>query len=432
MWTPFSLPQSFLTPVLSLAVLFAFADPTNGQDSVEFLNGATVQGKIIEIRKPQREFDFSTKVGGRDYERTYSYDQVHAVTFNGNRFVLTEKSAASRDEEFDGSVSRSKQEVMQIIEDAGRTLPDWFDSTELNYPPTLDLSWPLKASGKWDESKNVGQYIWGRINPNQRRWRSGIKLVHQCLERHKDDPELRRRDMQKLGNMYFTLLQDYPRAAFWYQQSDPSVRTQDGIHLAECYWRLGSRPMALAAMRGKSLNVHAIKLLSDMGEMDAATSVAKAFARSNVNNQAFLSLADGLRDAGRLDQAIAYYERVVAANDFRNKAYEKRLKARAQQGIEAIQLFDKADPSKVSDGSYQASSMAYNGDLRVKVNVSEGRIEDIDVVSHKEKQFYAALTDTPAQIIDKQSVRGIDGTSGATITSQAIITATAKALAKAQ
>jgi uncharacterized protein with FMN-binding domain len=48
---------------------------------------------------------------------------------------------------------------------------------------------------------------------------------------------------------------------------------------------------------------------------------------------------------------------------------------------------------------------------------------------YKEKQFYAALTDTPRQIITTQSILEIDGTSGATITSQAIINATAKALA---
>jgi uncharacterized protein with FMN-binding domain len=50
------------------------------------------------------------------------------------------------------------------------------------------------------------------------------------------------------------------------------------------------------------------------------------------------------------------------------------------------------------------------------------------VTKHREKQFYAAITDTPAQIIRKQSVKGIDATSRATITSEAIVTATAKAL----
>jgi len=42
------------------------------------------------------------------------------------------------------------------------------------------------------------------------------------------------------------------------------------------------------------------------------------------------------------------------------------------------------------------------------------------------------MIDTPKKIIDKQAVKGIDATSGATITSEAIINATAKALSAAQ
>ena len=64
------------------------------------------------------------------------------------------------------------------------------------------------------------------------------------------------------------------------------------------------------------------------------------------------------------------------------------------------------------------------------MTVKSGRIESVDVTRHKEKQFYAALIDTPRQILKKQSVKGIDATSRATITSQAIVNATAKALAQ--
>jgi uncharacterized protein with FMN-binding domain len=51
------------------------------------------------------------------------------------------------------------------------------------------------------------------------------------------------------------------------------------------------------------------------------------------------------------------------------------------------------------------------------------------VTKHKEKQFYSALSDIPRQIIKKQSVKGVDATSRATITAEAVINATAKALA---
>jgi uncharacterized protein with FMN-binding domain len=56
----------------------------------------------------------------------------------------------------------------------------------------------------------------------------------------------------------------------------------------------------------------------------------------------------------------------------------------------------------------------------------------VKVTRHREKQYYSSLTDTPAKILKRQGVAGIDATSSATITSEAIINATAKALAGGQ
>ncbi|MDA1162559.1 MAG: FMN-binding protein, partial [Planctomycetota bacterium] len=56
-------------------------------------------------------------------------------------------------------------------------------------------------------------------------------------------------------------------------------------------------------------------------------------------------------------------------------------------------------------------------------------IKSVTVTRHREKQYYSSLTDTPRKILARQGVAGIDATSSATITSEAIINATAKALA---
>lgn len=110
-----------------------------------------------------------------------------------------------------------------------------------------------------------------------------------------------------------------------------------------------------------------------------------------------------------------------------NEDYQQIYVGRARDSIAAIELFDQADVSKVADGVYRASSTGYNGAVEVEVKVAGGTMEDLRVTSHNEKQFYAALTDTPNQILKKQSVKQIDATSRATITSQAIVNATAKA-----
>ena len=364
--------------------------PVLAQDSVEFLNGTTLTGKITEIRAAEKQFDFESRVGDQSFSRTYSYAAVHAVTLNGKRFELTPQPKSASATATSQATTRSKSEVLDLIADSGKSLPDWFDSTPLDYPDSLDLAWPLKPEGPWNNQKNMGQFIWDVVNPNERRWRSGIKLVHHCMSLHEGNADLQKRDMQTLANMYFTLLQDYPRAAFWYQKAHSSATGAARVRLAECYWRLGNQQMAQQELRGKSLPYEAIKLFGEMGEIDRAIQLAQAFGKTAANNQALLAAGDVLRNAGRLEEATQHYQRVADADDFRNPEYEQRLKALALGSIEAIQLFDRADVSKVADGTYVASSTGYSGQVEVEVRVVDKKIEAVNVKSHREKQFYAA------------------------------------------
>ena len=326
--------------------------------------------------------------------------------------------------------TRSDAEVVRLIEEAGKMPPDWFAATPLDYPQSLDLSWPLKPPGKgWNNQVNVGQYMWDIINPNPNRWKSGIRLVHHTLSLHENDRTLLQRDMQTLGGMYFRLLQDFPRAAYWLRQARLSQTAPQRIMLAECYWRLGSKKMANEILSAQRLPLSAIKLLGDMGQTDRALRLANAFGRQKNPHEAYLLAGDACRQAGRYQKAIEYYEQVIDAPEARNEDYGKRYRGRAADSIEAIRLFDQADVSKVADGTYKDISIGYNGDIEVEVKVVAGRIESLRVTRHNEKQFYAAITDTSQQILTKQSVKNIDATSRATITSQAIVNAAAKALA---
>lgn len=399
-------------------------------DVVEFISGATMQGKVLEIRKAAKEFDVEVQVGPKVVKRTYRFDQVHAVTLNGARHELTPKAASGA--AAGKGVKRTKAEVLEHIERVGSTPPDWFATTASQPPKTLDLDWPLQPPDKgWNNQVNFGQYKWDVINPNPNRWRQGVKLVHEIMTRHEKNSTLLRRDMEVLGSMYFELFQDYARAAFWYRNAAIKLPDPQAIHLAECYWRLGNEAMALEILRGKQLPASAIKLLGDLGQTDRAVKLATSFAKAFPDRAAepLLLAGDACRTAGKFDEAIEFYEAVLQGKNARNKDYEQLYAARARESIEAIRLFEQTDLSRVADGVYPGESTGYSGAIKIQVTVAGGKIEAVEVLSHSEKQFYAALTDTPAQIIDKQSVRGIDATSRATITSQAIVNATAKALA---
>lgn len=333
-----------------------------------------------------------------------------------------------------GPVTRSRAEIEKLIETVGKTPPDWWEATPLTYPPTLDLDWPLRPEGPWNARKNVGQYIWDIINPNPGRWKEGIKLVNHLMIRHQKDRAKLARAMETQGRMYHDLVEDWARAVFWWRMSERYGGWADPLSLAHCYWKLGSKDMAVEVLAqlpyDDTRHGMLIKLWADMGEFDKALALAERKAADGMPTIAYLVAGDTCRLAGRYAEALAYYRKVLGApSGFGREGDIQKDRERAQASLEAIQWFDTLDVARVPDGKYTASSIAYAGPLHVEVAVRGGRIEAIRVTKHEEKQFYSALTDTPNQIIRKQSVQGVDAVTGATMTAEAILNATAKALA---
>ncbi|MCE9528612.1 MAG: FMN-binding protein [Planctomycetales bacterium] len=414
--------------------------------TIEFLTGEKLECKVLT--RDDKEMKVEITKDGKTTERTIPLTEVHVVTINSKRYVinpkLTTKTAKTGKttaktpvitDSGDKGVTRTKAEIDALIDDQGRTPPDWFEETPLNFPKSLDLSWPPKPPPGWDNQKNVGQYIWDVINPNQNKWREGIKLMHHLLTLHKDDEEKRTRAMTELGRMYFTLHEDYPRAAFWWRKAGLETKSNtpgNTIHLAECYLRLGNKQMALDLLKKAPGTFGTIKLYAELGDLPAALKLAEAYARGGVPDMAYLTAGDACRAAGKFPQAVTYYEKVLAVKpDEKTKGRIERTQRRAQANLDAVKLFELSDPAKVPDGTYEAESLGYEANVRIQVAVRGGKITSVKVTQHREKQYYSSISDTAAKIISKNGVKGVDATSGATITSEAIINATAKALSAA-
>ena len=441
---PGGLPRA---AVLALAAEVDVRTPTGdsgsqpaAEDVLELVSGSVVRGKIVA--RDEKQITIRTTISGRSFTRKYPLERVRAVTSGGGREVLQgsaeggppEGGPPARDARTGApaAANRSRAEIDALIDKQGRTPPAWWDSVPLSYPKTLDLSWPEPAPAPWNAQKNVGQYVWDVINPNPGKWREGVRLMHHLLVLHKDDPDKAYRAMELLAHMYHDLLQDYPRAAFWWRKllAAQGGDSPDGIKLAECYWKLGSKKMATDLLSQLSAYYATIKLLADLGETRAALRLAESAARGGEPDLAYLYAGDACRLQGDYAQAIQYFEKVLKVAAAGQAAQRiQRNQTRARANIEAIRIVDTLDLGRVPDGTYRSSSPAYNGELHVKVIVRGGRIESVEVTGHQEKQFYSALTDTPRQIVEKQGVRGVDAVSRATITSEAILNATAKALA---
>ncbi len=423
---------------------------------IEFLIGSKVRGTMVS--RDDQYVEFEVAIGSRTVRRKYPISKIHAITVDGSREVVNEEAAETDPPPGTGGrttpstnpranprpgtagpsptgARRSPAAVDALITRAGQSPPEWFDTVALNYPKSLDLNWPQPPPKGWNNQKNVGQYVWDIINRNPSKWREGVRFMYHMLEVHKENPATRRRVMNELGRMYFNLIQDYARAAYWWRQTGVDrggVYPHSGIRLAECYWRLGSKPMAMDLLQRLPMQFSSLKLLGDMGEVRQALQILEPNTRGQAADVALIYAGDICRQAGMYQEARGYYNRLLALPAQGQSAKRiQRQQQLARPSLAAIEMFELLDIKRVPDGTYRAASLGYEADIHVEVVVANGKIESVRVTDHKEKQFFSALIDTPRKIVERQSVKGIDATSGATITAKAIVNATAKALAGA-
>ena len=83
-------------------------------------------------------------------------------------------------------------------------------------------------------------------------------------------------------------------------------------------------------------------------------------------------------------------------------------------------------------GTYKASAAGFHGDITLEVTVDAEKITDIQVIEHSETEGIgaAALPELVTKVLDSQSI-GIDGVSGATVTSNGFKAAMEDALTQA-
>ena len=94
----------------------------------------------------------------------------------------------------------------------------------------------------------------------------------------------------------------------------------------------------------------------------------------------------------------------------------------------------KAEAGALKDGTYEAEGKGIGGKVPVTVVVKDGKVSEVTVGDNSETQGIGskAVEQLPALIVEANGTEGVDGVSGATITSKAIFSAVEDALAQAQ
>ena len=235
-----------------------------------------------------------------------------------------------------------------------------------------------------------------------------------------------------LANYYLRYFEDYPRAAYWNLQGAQTGGrpTLHGVvGLAECYWHMGNKQMAVALLTQYGLHTRfsgpGVKLWAELGQVDRALKLSMAMARV-APDVGYLAAGNLYRLTGKYDQARECYSKAAAYQNPRG--HGKLDKQRARECLVAVKLCETLDISKVADGTYSGLSASYRGPLSVEVAVAGGRITSARVTKHKDDIFFTSITKMPKMIVDKQSVERLDAVSGATVTCEAILNAATKAL----
>jgi uncharacterized protein with FMN-binding domain len=448
-----SLLEHVRRPLFSLICLFSIFVSAHcclaaNEDRIELKSGIALSGKVVSISDETVTVEINA--GTRKLTRKYPISRVKAVTVDGKRRTFDAKPAGTtkKSEEkqsppsviqttTSGLIDRTQAEISSLIDQQGRAAPSWYKDTTLDFPGTLDLTWPDTKPPTWNYTRHVEHYIWDIISSNRARYGNGVRFMHHLLQENKGSPHTLTKIMNELGRMYFEFFDDYARAAFWWQnaqviQNDRYRQTDSPARLAECYWRLGNRELAISTLKETTLTYGVIKLWGDLAETDHAVELAKRAIGDGLEaSEVYLLAGDALRTAERYDDAVGYYQKTLALKTGGpNRDQIDRNQKRAKGTVELIQLFDKLNFKEVAEGDYEDKSYGYAGNVYLKTSVANGRLNEIKITSLSDKQYYHAVDATIKKIIKQQSVKGIDAISGATVTSEAVIRATAKAMAQ--
>ncbi len=373
-------------------------------DEIETKDGTVYRGKLL--KELENKVVFQANLGGVMVNMDFPFSNVKAVTVNGVRRMAkpgakagvkpkaVKPAAVAKNE-------RTESQVDELIDDVGRTKPDWFDAITISPPPTLKLNWLVTRRGI-QPHVNLNQYIDMIITPSPSRWKEGVKLMYHVGSVNRTSLIRLKRSQTALAKMYFNYFGDYARAAYWYRKAGG----RNNLQLATCYYRLGCKPLAAKMLKAfrddHTPDGNVIRLWAEMGETSKAVFYGEQTAQAGRPDVGYLAAGDALRRDGQFSRAQTYYQKVIDAQ--KGSVNIKRNTARATANLEATKLQAALRLSQIPDGTYAAQGAGYQttGPISVSVTMAGGSLEAVRVLAMKDKRGFISKTEMPKRIIAKQ------------------------------
>lgn len=281
-----------------------------------------------------------------------------------------------------------------------KTPPDWFNTTAVHW----DMNKPWK-DGRLEIRRLLAL--------DEAQIREGVKLT--WLYAQKND----------IGEghelpMYLFMSGNYAWAVAEYEKYLPKAADKGPTHaylcFASCYAHFGEYDQALS--------------LLDRAMKDLPPDPWRINSTANIHN----AYGDLYAEMGQIDQAKRHYAEAIRLYPTSNQPYGRHLLPRYAAKVQTklnLLTMDSLATAKLRDGVYVGKSLGYADakDMEVTVTIQAGRIADVQV-KHQEKIDLGATKIIPQRIIEKQSLK-VDGVTGATVTTQAIVDGAFGALKKA-
>ena len=205
------------------------------------------------------------------------------------------------------------------------------------------------------------------------------------------------------------------KAANWYiNKPDSNAPILAFLYLASIYTQYGEYDRAL-----QTLTIALTKLPEGPTKIMRQADVHDAF-------------GDVLAAKGDLQSAKKNYETAVRLYPTAKPKYGRHLLPRRAKKVQSkldLLNYRPLKDAKLKDGQYREKALGYSGDINLVITVKGGRVTDIKT-NHKEKIDQGACVTVPQNMIEKQTLK-VDSVSGATVTKDAIVAGTYRALKKA-
>ena len=233
------------------------------------------------------------------------------------------------------------------------------------------------------------------------------------------------------------------------QKEDANIRMKDGSYQGIGMGFKGNVSVEVKITDGKIASINVIDNIDDAPFFDRAKSLIPNIISSQTANVDSVSGAtyssNGIKSAVRDALKKAGSSQESVNNDEINKKLEKlskleeklkqmkKLSKDLRKKVESLEAESQKYMvnKKLKDGSYEGSGIGFRGNLKVEVDVSEGKISSIRVVENvDDAPYFEKARGLITNIVSGQTPN-VDSVSGATYSSNGIKSAVRDALKKA-